>query len=369
MTPRTSHDVPRVDLAPVRHQHVRRMLVDEARRTAARTERVRRLAPAAVAVAVAATVAAVSVGPGEVVRAAQSTVGQLSGTDPEDVTCETGAVMADPSYGEGIRLLAPDPGDLTLEAAWVNATPACQLESRGTPIQVVAALAPDGTIASALTVWRDVPVDPASDAGRALAGVPEGSPRQRVRGHDGAVDVAADIESVRVWWIEDAVAWSVEASGLGADVVLATVEQLDLGADRPLAPDAFPPGAAGIDGWTTPSRRDVEPVWYADYVGAATAEDPDSDAGRPGFHLTVSARDPWQTQLRAGHRIVDVNGVAAVAGSQGGGGSVPFVTWQVREGLQATLEGRVPGGPDELLTVAESLEPVEADDPRIVPLS
>lgn len=370
MTAPSRHDVPRVDLPAVRHQQVRRLLVQEAGSATTRVDRVRRLGPIAVAAAVAATVSVVAVGPGDLVRAAQRSAAQLTGTDPDDVTCETGAVPVDPSYADGIRLLSADPGGRTLEAAWANLTPACQLETPGAPVQVVAAVDADGMVTSALTVWRDLPVEGPGEAGAGPSGSPVGPQPQQVRGVDGAVSLRPDVERVQVWWSEGGVAWSVVASGLDAELALATVERLDLTADRPLAAEQFPPGAAEVGGWTMPSTPDVVPVWYAEYGHAATESGPGTDEGGSAFQLQVSgSRPPWQTELRAGQRIVDVHGVPAVSGDDGGGGRVPFVTWEVREGVQASVQASVPASPpgsgDDLVAVAESLEHVEADDPRL----
>lgn len=330
--PTSLDDHPSLPLSPARHQQVRALLVREARTSPAR----RWVVPVAVAASVA------------VVAAGTQLLGGDDGTAPATapppaVDCAAAQPPLTPADVPDAWRLLPVEGGVTNVVVHRSVTACGTFE---TPLEVLAQVAADGTVVSALTLWTDRPRPGGWEASF--------SPL-RVRGTDGIVTTDPDSTDTALYWSEGGRDLSVSASGVDREQVLALVEALtDGGTTVPVG--ARPAGTAPLGGW--------EPV-------ALDAEEPvltfDVDAGRP-VRVVVSRTDrPWQATLSeggAGSRLVDVGGRPGFVRT----GTGNFVAATVADGVQAVVfsDEAVWDG-DLLLQVARSLEPVAADDPRLAP--
>ena len=351
----TLKDFPRTDLPEARHQQVRQMLVRQARSSSVRTARVRWVLPVAVGAVAAATVGTVALA-GPDLGSGSDRVAPADRQITDDPTCETG-----PTFGEidarsdGMRMLSADPGDLALEASWVN------LERTGcydepTPLLVMARVADGGAIQAAVTVWADAPT-PEWEAPDTIEPV-------TLRGTEGKALRGSDY--VDLWWSEDGQDLRVSASGMDEATVLAALDELVL-ADGSATWEQPPGGVTPMTGWQLAEREPVEAVWYADWVEPGVTAT-DGDTGVRKMTLEVSTTEtPWQAWLStvAPHgRLVEIDGAPGFIGDNGDP-TVNFLSWTVAPGVMAQLSGTVDGTPEGVVAFAETLEPIAVDDPRI----
>lgn len=331
--PTTLDDLPSLPLPPARHQQVRALLVREARPAPVR----RWVVPVAVAASAALVVAGTQLLGGDDGTAPAT-------APPPAVDCAAAQPPLTPADVPDAWRLLPAEGEVTNVVVHRSVTACGTFE---TPLEVLAQVAADGTVVSALTLWTDA----RRPGGWETLGAP-----LRVRGTDGIVMTTdPDSTDTALYWSEGGRDLSVTASGVARPEVLALVEALtDGGTTVPAS--ARPVGMAPLGGWEPVDLDAEEPVLTFDV-----------DAGRP-VRVVVSRTDrPWQATLSesgVGSLLVDVGGHPGVARTVTGN----FVVATVADGVQVTVfsDEAVWDG-DLLLQVARSLEPVAADDPRLAP--
>lgn len=400
----TLTDFPREDLAPLRHQQVRALLVREAGSVTASRRRVaRRAAPAVAALAITTVGAALAL-PGttlgdRVGAVAAGALERITGDDP--VLCGSQRPPSERDDLSAVRYLpagrAPDSMLLSVAGLCVGfigpAVPAPIDDAWDTqPRWSVADVDADGTVRRVLTVWRSLPPGVSADVadGRSTRSATDaGDPgtvldppyrRVTLRGREGTLVRATSglTRGPALTWTEaDGRRWSVTGVGVADDDVLTFAQALRIegGAAEPtrsaIVPSWTARGAtapAGEAWWRldVPSADDrrppdgpapVEAPWLRATFGAPTADDVLSFEANTGAF-------PWQAGLAVGDRVVTLDGgtpaVVRLADRE-----EPSLQWTLPSRVDAT----VVGGQDveRLVALADSVEPVPDGDPRLTP--
>jgi hypothetical protein len=325
-----------------------------------RRQRATRAGTAAAVVAVVAGLAAT----GLVVRddraadvevAAPSGAPLMSSFPDTEHDCGGFAEARPPDDADGLRLLpAWLPAGEEVEAAWARA----ELLTRETCPRVSTAL----TAADATTgaVTRAVRVDGPSPEPFARYEGPLFEPIA-VRGTNAEVvsfPGLGDLHQIR--WTEPAGgSWLVESRGLAVDELRRVVEELTLAPATGTATAGWLPADLEVA-----HRRSGPPAdlpdeqrwWHATIDDGATLS--------LGVTENVTG-DGALAHLGAGVSVVEVRGHPAIAHTNGctGDDCTTFLGWQESARVEVDLSGSLPL--DTLVRIAESLEPVAADDPRI----
>lgn len=335
--PTTYDDLPSVPLPDTHHQQVRALLVRQARPTPVRWR------VAAFALTAAAVAGAFALGGSQL-------IGQDAATAPApEPDCATGLAPGAPAdVPDDWRLLPREASVQSVQEVVVHRSDtACG--SMPTPLQVLAQIAPDGTITAALTLASDDPRP---------GGWQDTSTPVTVRGTDGVL-MTMDPSSAQtqLYWSEAGRDLSVTAAGIDRAAVLALVESLT--ADGTNIPtEAYPPGMTRLTGWEdTMPREPVEPVWTV------------VDEGQRGVvHVEVFRNDvPWEatlTQAVGSSRIIDVGGQTGVLADSGN----TWLYYRLPDGAQVSVfTDDTEADPESVLELARTLIPVTADDPRLSP--
>lgn len=364
MSPLSAPDLPRVDLPPTRHAQVRRLLVDEAATSTRRRARGRWAAPLLVSGAVVATTV---VATGDV----HWTSVIMPGSGDEPAECY--ARRADLVRGDGMRLLPSADLGMTYHS-WLNEERPCGIQPNA--VLSLAASDSDGRVTAAVTVWEGEEVRPNADIPMPTAvgpdGLPVAPPTESTVELRGTTARLLDTGVLELTWSESGHDWKVTASGLEVTDVLDVASRLNLDdGDVALEEPGYELDTLEVVDGT--ERPVWSPIWYVCW--SATG------GGQCTLSLDIG-RDsqPWQAALSTGPlsdrspvHLVDIGGVPGLVTDNGGPGST-VVQWDIEPGVRAMLMGSNPSGveavdgssPDDLVAVAESLEPVAADDPRII---
>lgn len=394
----TRTDFPREDLAPLRHQQVRALLVREASAAVAPRRAVRRALPAVAALAVAGTALAVPTGlAGQVTAGVGSLV--RSATDPCPPRGDVGYSPRFRSPGSAddtraVRYLPAGP----VEQVRYYASSSCVLAERDDrPVQrpqavwTMARLDGSARVRASATLWRGLAQGVSRQvADRTSQRLPtdQGDPgtvldppfeQVQVRGVSGTLVRGAgrrqgegDVLTV-VWTEPGGRQWSLSASGLDAAALVALADGFDVEGDRVTArvegadvvtPDRARTASVPASSWM---RLDV-PAVPGDVTPGDVVWTPSLSAVRPTASgrvvVGVVAPDPWtvpwQAQVRRGDRLVDVGDALGLLDPDG------RLVWTTAGGGRAELAALTAVPEQVLLDVAASVEPVGADDPRLV---
>lgn len=331
-----SHDLHDV-AAPVRD-------VAEIHRRASAIRRRRRGAGAASALSLAAVLGVGGVllpaGPGDGASAVYLGVMPAQAADGTDCVLGYGShVQLDqiddrPDVAALLALLGPDADAPPLVSVWARQD-ALQC-APAAPALVVYDLDP----VAGISVWPDVAVPYTQEAGL---------PRTDVRGTHGEL-LRLDGGSTVLTWVEpDGDRWLAEASGVDEDALVAFLVGVEIADDGTVTADP-PAGFAAAELPAAPVDT-IVPEWSASYGSG-------SDAVELAVHeptvpvLALTAR--W-----SGFRPTTVHGQPALYEEHEGKGAL---RWDA-DGRSHKLVGA--GGIDRLVALAEQVEPVTVDDPRL----
>jgi hypothetical protein len=398
MSPTT--DFPRTDLAPLRHQQVRGLLVREAR-TATGRRVPRRVVPVVAGLSVVGAVALPATGLGGALGSAVS-----SFTNP-----------CPPSTGDGYRpeYRRPKASDDTASVRFLPpGTPSevtfrmesdCPLPERADrpvmrpdAVWTLARTGADGRIDAVVTLYRGLPegISPqvadrtslrlptdGNDPGTVLD--PPYEPAA-VRGTTGTLAerplATRSVPTSLIWAEPSHGMWSLQAFGLTSPEVVAIADRLRVRGDalepgerRVFRPSDVFAGELATPFWyrlDVPARPEVavsEVSWSA-YLFARTAGRTAGTSLFTEIHGPAPDWDDWRVQVQPGDQIVDVDGREALL-SAASFGSLMFdlpggalVRMSLRDAGMTQLT--TPAAVEELQTTASALAAVPANDPRLV---
>ena len=352
---------PRRELTGVQHQQVRDLLIREAASTTRRRTPGRwRFAVPVAALAVGAAVAGSTAVLGDWHLSHEA---NPAAQVDDDSGCGF-ARHATLIKGTGLLFQAPVAAGVT-PVSYVNEERYCAPDTR--PVVSFVSRRADGTVTSAVTVWRSLPPDIGIDPEGVAAGTASTAP---VDGDDpGTVPNAPSsqvpvrstygrlIKGGKLTWIEpDGQRWSLTGAGLSDDELCAIAGELQLGKATAVWPQA------PIRGYRTlvvprtslskqPKEKSWQPVWYLDY-----------GSDQPGADTDVSVRadrtsQPWQASISSFPmpvRLVSVSGRPGVL-TDNGDPAVPLLITNAQDGTQLTLLGRLPS-PSMMVTFAEQVK-------------
>lgn len=360
---------PRRELAAAQHQQIRELLVQEAAGEPARPFlRARVLVPTITVLAIGATVAGAGVitrdwNPVTSVPAAAKRVPDLFFDHSEDCGY---AQKTDPSRGDGLRYLAPLPAGWKY-SAWLNQEPYCPTDKSTEPVFSFVKETADRDVAAAVTVWRSLPpgVSSWSDDATSTELKPKAAPAPS--GASMAVTVhhrpARLIGLDKLTWTEkDGQRWSLTATGLTPAQLQSIAQGLDLTRGVVRWPTEQVPGYTKypIPSRPEPATFSPQGTWYI----CASPKDPTQCQVQVEINRTAV---PWQVALSTEPlpaRMVAVNGRSGVIRTDPDIEGGAFLATDTADGVQIHVNGSVPA-PSSLLTLAEQLKPVAADDPAI----
>jgi len=195
-----------------------------------------------------------------------------------------------------------------------------------------------------LTVWRDVANPYGADA--RLADEP-------VRGSTGLLAELDDGEHVLSWRDDDGVRWLAEASGMSVASMVDALDALTFAGG--LVDPASVPGPFRAAPAVPPTTSRTTRGWVVVYGGASGGADRvELSASRVAVPPEVAA-----ARYARGVTFAEVSGATAVYTSHGGDGQLSWVHDRVAYTLTAS------GGLARLVALAERVEPVAVDDPRL----
>lgn len=238
-------------------------------------------------------------------------------------------------------LLPPGAG-----AAPLRGVSARGVTSRCAPA-VPAAVFYDDAPVRGVSVWPDVaqPYDPG-----------EGLVEREVRGQAGQLMALPDGELVLSWVEPDGVRWLAEGSGLSADDLVGVLDGLHLSGHE-VAADGLPAGYTAAE--PQPAASATTWTWEVQCgsPGAAWTND------RLILVVRTQGKPPaaFAARYAQGVTFTQVNGRLAVFVDGGAGDGTVF--WQA-DGLSYALAGHADA--EGLVTLAEQLQPVAPDDPRVM---
>jgi hypothetical protein len=254
----------------------------------------------------------------------------------------------------------------------------------------------DGALTGAVTLWGPNAVDPTrwlSGANSSTTDVIlDGGESASMRTYDSAVGDAGGLDGVTILtWSDSDGDWVLTSSGLGAEL------SLDLAG-------AAATGGSGAMAAFVPDFLDMTPEeiggpsgisWIAMYGAPDAIENSfpqcpktggcfPSDAAGIGDHLTLVVETygtqdllPWAVRAStrtltnpyyntsAVYRVVDINGEPGLFKTAGETGLEGSVEWQIAPGVLAGIRGTWGGSIEGVLDFAESVDAVQADDPRL----
>ena len=395
-------DFPRTDLAPLRHQQIRGLLVREARTTTGRRVP-RRVVPVLAGLSVVGAVALPTTGLGGALGAAVgSAVSSFTNPCPP-----SGGVGYSPEYRRpkesddtaGVRFLPPGtPSQVTYRME-----SDCPLPERADrpvmhpdPVWTLARTGPSTAVDAVVTLYRGLPEGVSQQvADRTSQRLPTdgGDPGTvldppfeaiAVRGTTGTLATRPggnrpDTLSL-VWTEPGGEQWSLQTEGLTASQLVAVAGRLEPSAG------GFEPGERRVFRYADIRDADVAtPFWYrldvpprevtvseVSWSAYLFARTPGRTAGTSLFtqiHGPATGWDDWRVQIQPGDRIVDVDGREALFSRAFfralmfdlPGGAVGSIS--LRDARTAPLT--TPAAVEELRAAAAALAPVAADDPRL----
>jgi hypothetical protein len=286
------------------------------------------------------------------VEVAAPTGAPLGSPPPDDTECSGFAEPRSPEDVDDLRLLPAwlPPGE-EIEHAWARA----ELLTRETCPRVPTALTAVNTTTG--TVTRSVRVEGPSPMPYARYDGPRFEPIV-VRGDEADLVSFPGIAGLlQIRWSETPDrSWLIEGRGLSVEELRRVVDGLE-------------PGDTAIAGWLPPdlhavyqrqgpppTERPDEQLWWHAVIG---------DGGTLSLEVSQDVTgEGGLAHLGAGAREVEVRGHPGIADTNGcTEDCTTFLSWQESPTVDVELSGR--GDLDTLLHIAESLEPVAPDDPRI----
>ncbi|NNH08364.1 hypothetical protein HLB10_14900 [Cellulomonas fimi] len=193
-----------------------------------------------------------------------------------------------------------------------------------------------------------------------------------VRGQSGRT-LSPDAGHHFVTWVEpDGTRWFVVANGLDVPALTAWLDTVPLSGTT-VAPDATAPGMQRVADQAAPAPGPSRVIAWDLGYGDAEPVDADGDgyddgvpAGVMSLHVEVGAAEPVESALSwaiPGRQVTTLDGRVAVWSSGHEGGSA--LRWS--DGTRTYL---LMGAPtlDDALALAQTVQPVALDDPRVVAL-